>query len=528
VIRDRWVGALFYLLALAAVVWVFIGQILWRNEHFQLKDVKGIPRMWFSHPTQNQCDPNLVNCMSDYKALSELAYCIQHSGDTTVPHPAKCIYSDRHSLFTDGTVGHQVFVPTSEVVIEETSSCNPTAANGHSCTNEYTKIWNSTHSVYNESEIVYHANVEDFVVQLTSTYDRDGIEGTSLDHPGFYIECLDYQDAQGKVKSWKDRTKTTGKLCKSEREVPIKCIPGVGCQKGGLEKAPDLEDSIKQGQAAASAFHVESSLETEPAFVSESGRRLRSHHSHRAPQAGTYLQASPDLQKKPLTSVLQASPDVQEKRLTPDVYASTWGDTFKLGLLMRLAGIDLDHQFNMDGMTTRMAGTIIEVEATYSNMQHFLSSLGWSQVHYKYRVTERKLPYVSKETLHPDQPADYPKTRRRLLQHGILVNFEVAGQFGFFNIVYLLIVLSTSLALFATANRVTEIVAIYLHPRKRNYFQLKYDVSADFSNMWKCSKCGYLNMDEHKHCQGLDKWESPLDTPLCGAPRKKAPTHTGI
>jgi len=186
---------------------------------------------------------------------------------------------------------------------------------------------------------------------------------------------------------------------------------------------------------------------------------------------------------------------------------------------MELAGLDLDKHINMDGMSARMAGSIIEVEATYNNLQQFLSSFGLSQVRYTYRVKERKLPYVSKESLHPNQPADYPKHRRYIVQHGILLDFRVGGEFGFFSIVYLLIMLTTSLALLATAHKVTDLTALYLHPRRNNYFHQKFDVSPDFSDMWECNVCGYYNMHSQPSCRGLERYMCAAETPECGAPK---------
>lgn len=206
-------------------------------------------------------------------------------------------------------------------------------------------------------------------------------------------------------------------------------------------------------------------------------------------------------------------------RPTPDVYASIWGDTFKLGKLLELADADLDRHYNMDDMTTRMAGTIIEVEIVYENIRKFLSSFGLSQVRYAYKVVEKKLPYISREWLAPQQPADYPNTRQYVVQHGVLVVFNISGEFGFFSIVYLLIMLTTSMALLATAHKITDLFSIYGHPRKKNYFHLKYEVSPDFSDMWECKKCGYFNTPSAQTCQGLEQWESSYDKDVCGAPR---------
>jgi len=522
-IRDRYVGFLYYMLILIAMSWVIGGQVLWRNEHFMLKDVKGIPRMFFSHPTINQCDANSHNCMSDYKKLSQLPYCMEHDGGAEVSHPAHCKYADKHTMFVDGTVGSQVFIPTSAVVIEEEQDCQPSEENKYSCRNEYKKeAWGGKGYYFNETNMQYFANIEDFTVQFTSTYHREHIAGTSLDHPGFYLKCFDDEHEVEEL-TWKERLNMRDKVCKDERRVKIECMPGMACEKGGLKTIKDLKIDGKKLQEEEQKLEkqlrklktggesgLDSMDEYEPgddAFVQIPGV-ITSRKSLRSRQAAL---VSEDEQSTP--SGLQA------KRLTPDVFASTWGDTFKVGKLMELAGLDLDRHLNMDGMSARMAGSILEVEATYSNLRRLLSSFGMSQVQYTYRVRERKLPYVSRESLHPDQPADYPKHRRYLVQHGILLDFKVGGEFGFFSIVYLLIMLTTSLALLATAHKVTDLSALYLHPRRNNYFHQKFDVSPDFSDMWHCKVCGYYNPQKDETCKGLDMWMCASETEACGAAR---------
>merc|ERR1719321_628479 len=120
---------------------------------------------------------------------------------------------------------------------------------------------------------------------------------------------------------------------------------------------------------------------------------------------------------------------------------------------------------------------------------------------------ERPILETSVELVSEIQPAEYPFKRIVEVRHGILINFRVGGSFGFFNIVYLLVMLTTSLALFATATTVTDLIAVYLHPRKRNYFHLKYEVSPDFSDAWQCPKCHYYNAHDCAFCQGKELWE---------------------
>lgn len=546
-IRDRYVGSAYYCLMVLAMCWVIIGQILWRNEHFMRKDVKGTTRMFISHPTRNQCDPNEADCLADFKSLSQISYCRQHEGGSQVAHPADCVFADKHSIFIDGTVGGQVFIPTSEMVIEETKGCQPSASNKHSCSNEYRKKTTDDSYYFNETKMKYYANIEDYTVQFTSTYHREDISGTSLDHPGYYDECYDdIGKLGGDHVTWKERLDARS-VCKKQKRRAVECMPGMECEKGGLHTikvgnnldlgkgfkkvGKRLEKNTKQidrdvnetfnkvDKDVKKGFRIKGDDDESASLISLGSSRLartkRTSRRHKAASRGP----GKDDQAEDDEDEDEDDDEEEAYRPTPDVYASTWGDTFKLGKLFQLANLDLDKHFNMDDYSARMAGTIIEVEATYSNLQPFLSSFGRSLAKYTYRVRERKLPYVSKEALHPDQPEDYPNSRRYLVQHGILLDFKVGGEFGFFSIVYLLIMLTTSMALLATAHKITDLFSLYLHPRNENYFHLKYDVSADFSDMWSCSKCGYFNLATSDKCKGIEKWKSKHDSEFCGAPR---------
>merc|ERR1719316_351489 len=509
-VRDRYVGACYYLLMMLAMCWVLIGQILWRNEHFQLKDVKGVPRMWITHPTYNQCDPNLEGCMADYKPLSQLPYCNEYAGSGMVKKPADCIFADKHTILPDGLFDSKVFIPTSVVLISEHRHCRPSSANGYACEAEYIQDWSGRESYIDNSEMSFYADVEDYVVQFTSTYHRDDIQGTSLNHPGFYYKC--YDEREVKDRFWEDRVKEVS-WCEDQKRMSFECAPGAACNKERARSPPTLNVHQKvSGDAFFNANGIDEGgmfMQTPGSVPGAAGRRLRRPAASKAKESLQAVHSELNSTRKP------------SKRETPPVWASSWGDMFKISKLLELAHIDLDRDYNIDGMSSRMAGTILEVEVLYENLVPFLSSFGGNQVQYTYRIKEKKLPYMSREYLAPVQPAEYPERRTIVYQGGILIVFTVAGSFGFFSIVYLLIMLTTSLALLATAHRMTDLFSIYAHPRRRNYFHLKYQVSPDFSDMWCCPKCGYFNnMDEDK-CRGLEKWQSEHDpdTELCGEPR---------
>jgi len=511
-VRDRYVGLCYYFLMMLAMCWVIIGQILWRNEHFQLKDVMGVPRMWITHPTYNQCDHNIEGCLSDFKPLSQLPYCNEHAGGPQVKKSANCIFADKHTILPDGLTDSKVFIPTSVVLISEHRHCRPSAANGFACDTEYVQDWAGRDSYVSNNEMSYYADLEDYVIQFTSTYHRDDISGTSLQHPGFYQECNDKRDQV--ERSWDTRVEEGEHVCDDLKRRSFECAPGATCNKERARAPPTLQ--VNQQISGDKFFnaHPEGGMfmQVPGGIPGAAGARLR-------------RTASGPPKPKPSLTALRAelnSTRLREpRRETPPVFASSWGDMFKIGKLMELGHMDLDNDFNIDGMSTRMAGTIMEVEIIYENMMPFLSSFGQSQIQYTYRIKEKKLPYMSREYLAPVQPAEYPEKRTIVWQGGLLIVFSVSGQFGFFSVVYLIIMLTTSLALLATAHKITDVISIYVHPRRRNYFHLKYDVSPDFSDMWECPKCNYFNSMDQPTCRGLDKFKSEhdADTELCGEPQ---------
>jgi hypothetical protein len=516
-VRDRYIGLCYYLLVFLAMSWVLLGQILWRNEHFQLKDVKGVPRMWITHPTINQCDHNLEGCMADYKPLSALPYCNEHDGGAMVKKPANCIFADKHTLLPDGLFDSKVFIPTSVVLISEHRHCRPSHSNGYSCDSEYIQDWSGRESYVSNNEMSFYADVESYVIQFTSTYHRDSIQGTSLNHPGFYYRCDDPREL--KDRPWEVRVDEPQGHddCEDLKRVTFECAPGARCNKERARAPPTV--NVHQQVSGDLFFNPNVNPET-----GEIGMFMQQAPGGIPGPAGRRLRAGgpPKASLQAMHSQLNRTKEPEERRETPEVFSSSWGDMFQLGKLLKLANMDLDRDFNIDGMSTRMAGSILEIEVIYENLVPFLSTFGGSQVQYTYRVKEKKLPYMSKEYLAPVQPAEYPERRTIVYQGGLLIVFTVAGQFGFFSIVYLLLMLTTSLALLATAHSATDFAAIYVHPRKRNYFHLKYEVSPDFSDgMWKCPKCGYFNNNDQAKCKGLDQFMSEHDqgVELCGEPR---------
>jgi len=161
-----------------------------------------------------------------------------------------------------------------------------------------------------------------------------------------------------------------------------------------------------------------------------------------------------------------------------DVFAIGSGDVFKLSKVLELAGIDLDLKFNKGDEPYRESGTVVEVQVDYNNLHHWSSTFGDLDVGYVYRVIERPMEEMKTEMFAQKQPDDFPTHRWIENRHGILMRVRVGGTFGYFNIVYLLVMLTTSLALLAGAQKVVDLLALYCLKRREEYRRFKYKVVA--------------------------------------------------
>jgi len=536
-IRDRWVGALYYSLVLAVLVYIVGVQVLCRNEHFEMKDVQGLTRLWYSHPTLNNCDPLKEGCVTDFTSFKDLPYCDEYLGTLQADERGHCEYQAALSMIPGGVTDNRLFIPTAVELLTEVQQCEASQANNYSCPDQYT-ILNGTDCLHGDYEcrnrgnltnqFFYVADVKNFKVRFTSSFERDGIRGNSLMLPAFVGICEGLMRKGHEVKTWSERKFTTKNAKCEDAELTLKKIPcefGVNCAE--MHKFDIMEDtgiSIAGREWAHRVDRIKEELQNELAVQSENAtelammlpqlrtRRLR--HRHKVGKRGvgqTALQADADAE--------QELDPAGEWYSAKKEYSDNWGDVFTVGRLLQLAGADLDLDRNMDGWTTRQAGTALEVVAVYNNLYPILSTFGYTPVKYHYQVNELILPYVSRAQLAKVQPADYPKTRVSEVQYGVLIHFKVGGRFGFFSFVYLLLMLTAAFALTATATTVTDLFYLYISGQQANFFHLKYEVSPDFSDMWECGTCHFLNLKEHDTCRGVPKFMCPRTTPVCGAPR---------
>lgn len=647
-IRDRHIGYIYYSIVGSVLLWILGYQILWSNKHFLQKDVDGLARMWYSHPTVGNCDPALPSCKSDFQSLKELPYCDAYEGGQENPQRAHCSFENKITAIPSGVTDNRLFIPTAVEVVTERQACHPGPSNGYTCINEYEALQGSDclgaggymcKTRGNKSNQFYYiADVRNFKIRFTSSYERDHVRGTSLMHRAHVGLCSSQMRSERRVRTWAERSGLAMKSWCGQGDVKLEmlpCAPGVECGKlrsmgpgnqstisdwlslggGGLsgQQAGNRSDGLfnhseeaartnRSGEphwapatvkaneakplppaaqrATATAGHgaisrvaaqqvgaaaargggssrvaapqvtiaggraaaAELPAEAVPRSIAEEGgqpqqgRALiqRSHTKRLEPRSSTVtehgeeptLPPSSPLPKKARHRHHGGEHSAPNESLLPPpipreflVFSDSWGDVFSIGRLLELAGVDLDNDYNMDGWTTRQAGTALEVRAVYNNLYPFWSSFGYKPVMYHYEVRELMLPYFSQFKLAEVQPDDYPLTRRYEMQYGVMISFKVGGDFGFFNVLYCFVMLATAFASIAAASTITDLIVLYLHPRRDNFFHLKYQVSADFKDMWKCSTCGFMNELDHVTCRGVPRWMGPSETPECGAER---------
>lgn len=524
-IQDRWLGLIYYSLVACVLLYIFGVQILVHNEQFLLSPVEGIARMIVSHPTRGLCDMTQPDCKSAYRSLQELNYCSAYDGKKPLPHQAACQFEDALTIMPNGEVDNKIFIPTSVEIITEKRSCTPAAENGFTCDNEYEEMPGSDclngknqckQRGGKTDQFYYVADTKNFQIQFTSSYEQGEVHGTSLDHPAYYEICSTRLREANETHLWNARlqhSESSESKCEGPnvKHVKLPCADGVPCrQRRDFDLLHDTGVKKTMDEAHKVIHGLRPGQKKSTKFMSSQGH------------LGVFADpSSPEPSERHLNSI-SGEPikhDQQDFHEGQSQWTSAYGDVFKLDRLMELAGTDLDKNFNMEGYSTRESGTVLEVSVVYTNLHPFLSTFGYKDVDYYYRVKELPLPYVNRRQLSQQQPPDFPQTRRYEIRHGIMIWFRVVGEFGNFSRTYLLIYLVTAFALIGASTGITDVIAIYVHKRKNNYFNLKYEISADFSDMWQCGKCDYWNSQLHAECQGYAMWENSQEATRCSAPK---------
>jgi len=443
-IHDRRLGSLYYGLCLLAALWVIGFQVIYGNEHYKLFDVNGSTRLTIQQPTKDGCNPRKEECEDALPSLTSLPYCAEG---------VECVHADMVELSPMGVKGGEIFVPTRIDKVEQGRGCSR-----ESKTTNCTKLWKTE----KRHEHTFIAGIESYTVMLVSSYFRNGIRGMSSSHQGFYYECTD---------------PTTGKViktepCKGQMSVrAIDCLPGLQCHFKTSEEAGANTSALLEEDRTIS-------------FPQHSPRHLRGGLRHRA-STDTDLLLEAERAHEEVDQDGEAGLPSPRKSATgpssgaalPKPFSIPQGDVFELRKLLELAGVDLDDIRDVyENQTIRKRGAAISVQIEYTNLRPFHSVLRNDlHVGYIYRVVEQELDEMKTESY--SLVAQPGTAERRIIEnrHGVLISSVVSGSFGEFDIVYLLVMLTTSLALLNGARILVDLIAIYMpSEHKAAYRDAKY------------------------------------------------------
>jgi len=388
-----------------------------------LKDVKGNTRLTIQQPTKG-CNPNKPSCKDNLTPLTELNYCDVYTGKAEGQQPKH----KRHCIYADQ---HELLpngmLEGTMFVPTRIDKMVETKVCTPSASNDYKcdKLW----KMKSNDENTYVADIEDYTVMVVSSYHRGSISGTSTDHQGFYYECRDKET---------DKIIGTSK-CKAEelKVVKIDCLPFLDCGFKATYKPPRSPNFI--GKRSRIGHHVISAEDS-------SGNE---------------------------TSEFKPGP----------IFAIPDGDIFRLGKILELAGLDLDGS-ESNGESLRERGSRVQIQVEYANLYPMT---GAHAPGYIYKIVEVPMKEMKTELYTHNQPGSYPEVRTMENRHGIYLQAEVGGSFGFFDIVFLLVMLTTSLALLATGTTLIDVVADYipgLQVRKDKYQKICRDED-DVQNLEK-------------------------------------------
>lgn len=513
VIRDRRLGFLYYALCSAIFGYVVIWQILYCNEHFPRKDVTGTSRLVIQQPTQGFCDPDNVGCLSDFQKLEDLPYCKEYTKGEKREDAKPCVFADRNSIAPNGMLEAHLLIPTQVTSTIQNKGCEPSSSNEHSCENEY--------DINGTSQTAYVADIERYMVHLSHTYTRihSEDEGTNEFVRGYYLQCHQNEESGLNVRSkvyGVGQLRCDGKVERKEIECLTEECPFLKDDDGKsfVQQAASL---VTRGRKLGASLLLNAAESLDPdeehrKHVSKSetpGPHHGHHHRHRKKLVRTpyeidakgtiHLDKADGAKQEPQKDATKLHAAASGKVLLETkrhqahenpgargagVWGEAQGDVITVQKILELCDLTLDGTLNHDGTPLRQAGTVIEIEAFYTNLHPWVSSFGDTTVEYEYRVTRRPVEKFSNSVFSKFQP-NFPAQRIIEERTGLYVIVKIGGEFGHFSLVYCMVLIASAAGLMRVATVLVDKVAIYVMQMKEVYADSKYQLTERVYDMQK-------------------------------------------
>jgi hypothetical protein len=442
-IHDPKLALLRYALLALIFTFIVVFHIMYRGSHLNVAPVNGVVRLQLRDPSENSCDPFYQNCTIGFKSMSSLPYCKQNNFTGVYQKP--CEYYDSVELRQVADEG--ILIPTRAMRFLQHKKCRPSFLNNFKCRSLFEFV-GKDHGLEKQGGIpapvrdVFVADIERYDVLLdhsahSAGATSAGVQSYDFQMVGKYLECPNKNDEK--------------EACDVK---PVLCVHSE-CPAGAMTPE-DASPSLSQaGSVRDDAFRRQPSYQALEAAEGE----------------------NPDLQNE-----FELADAWLRKEF---VVSTTKGDVFKLGNLVKTAGVSLDGNVSHGSeQTYRNDGFALVLRIEYTNIQPWigLQVTPWSpsgpKMHYTYRVMTHATGDVTfRKVQYNHNPADSLVTRTVEEYRGIRIVVQQIGSIKVWDTMQLMFLVTTTLALLAVANCILDSVALRCMARSSEYESLKFETA---------------------------------------------------
>jgi len=452
-IKDRTLGLTKLVLLLVVFAYVVVWQMAYNGSHFKVEDIEGVSRLQWQQPTMHWCNPMHVNCFSNITDISSLSYCKQYNGDKSRDVGQRpCAYKDAWELPINLPSG--VLMPTRLNIFHQKRMCEH---NAPECESKFrfqesggpdAPLQTGTGDA-EPYEDIFVADVEDFTVLIDHSFSSasGGIAFDDYAMQGSWLDCSgkDNQCVKRPIKCVHDKCGEMGldllqqATVESQPPAPSKRLLRKGKAAPevlGLaqEKSSEAELYAAGLEAGTRKFQV-ISLKDGDVMSIKTMLAMANHGSHRAPPPGGYK---------------------------------------------------LEDIINSDGESRRMRGGALVLRINYDNSDHWRIFQPRNPPTYTISVTMRP----AEEFKHLYVSENGPDAREVIKAYGFLIVVQQMGRICTFDVMHALIVIVTAMALLGVSNALTDMLALYVLPRRNEYTKWKYFESDDMVTVGSGTKDG--------------------------------------
>jgi hypothetical protein len=201
VLKDRKLGFTAYGLKFAIFIYIFVYLVLYKGKHLEISGGDGVYRVTLQYPTENSCNPDHLDCSSNFTSFEKLPYCTQ-SPEQYVTVEGKqaekrdCQVVDHVEAFVEHPEG--VLLPTRMRRYDQVRGCIPSNESGWTCNGKPWVFVNSDGTLQDQDHKGHSKPTEDYFVsdieRFTLMFDHSfrqlgGVGFDDHDMEAYWLDC---------------------------------------------------------------------------------------------------------------------------------------------------------------------------------------------------------------------------------------------------------------------------------------------------------------------------------------------------